>query len=204
MKTKSFALVLAAFSLTLVAHAATVEWTSGDLDVSSLEPISSVDAYYYVINGDSASELASKFVSGNWSTSDLVDNKGNLKSTYAKDVTTTASSPSDVTVAKNGNIYTANWNQNFTGTDEYVVAVYVANTVYGGSYAVATIGHYEADPSNVLEGYNTQTSSFSGIGEEALNYAAQSGSAWTAVPEPTTVALLAIGLAAVGLKRKIA
>ncbi len=31
-----------------------------------------------------------------------------------------------------------------------------------------------------------------------------SGSGWTVVPEPTTVALLALGLAALGLKRKVA
>ena len=44
---------------------------------------------------------------------------------------------------------------------------------------------------------------FDDIGVNAYAAAVSAGGGWTAVPEPTTVALLALGLAAVGMKRKV-
>ena len=42
------------------------------------------------------------------------------------------------------------------------------------------------------------------VGTAAFGFGSQSGKTWTPIPEPTTVALLALGLAALGLKRKVA
>lgn len=49
------------------------------------------------------------------------------------------------------------------------------------------------------------THTFGTAGNQTYNFSGSfASSSWTAIPEPTTVALLALGLAAIGLKRKVA
>ena len=209
MRTYKFALALVLFSATMVSMGAQVEWSSGDMTSafsSLVGPITSVEASYYVINETAApSDMVALYQSGDWATSDLITAKEGggweLNSEYQSYVSDTGSATADA--AANFN---AVWEQkDDTATyipSEYVIAVYEAKNAMGGSYAIATIGYHNDGQSNELEPGKEVGSYTNDLGIDAFNY--NTGSKWTAVPEPTTVALLALGLAALGLKRKVA
>lgn len=200
---KSIFLALAAFSLVATVQGVQVEWTSGELAFNGLASIKSVTGYYYVVSGETAGTIASKYASGSWGTSDLIDTSAtgwSLKdgATYSEKFTTTADTAAPWEVS---------YTQNYTGTeDEYVIAVYEATTEFGGKYAIATIGYFDYDATNEIEpGYGVNSAT-TGLGSDAQTFNTDNtaNGGWAAVPEPTTVALLALGIAAVGLKRKVA
>ena len=200
---------LAVASLALFAQSATVDWTSGDLSNAVLgqSDIKSITAYYYVLTDQTALETAYN-QSGGYTTRDLqqfFNDDGTLKEGY----TATANDQVEVDMSKSPK--QANYTQTGVNDDEYILAVYVAKSAFGGSYALASIGYVDIDSDSVVgsaggndPGYNVSNSYVSGMGFDAYAYEAANGGGWTAVPEPTTVALLALGLAAVGMKRKVA
>ncbi len=106
-------------------------------------------------------------------------------------VTTAKSKTADATITSKSTTSKANWEYTgaAAGATTYVLAVY--STTYDGTEMhIATV--------------KSATVGTGGAAVTVDNIASGIGS-WTApIPEPTTVALLALGLAALGLKRKVA
>lgn len=186
---KKFALFAMSVVALVSVKAATVEWTSGDLsDIVTAEmkasEISGVTAYYYVIDksayeeSESMEALVTKYVD------------------KATGKLTTEGKAYDQKVESNPIGY-ADWTQTYAGDSAYVAVVYMFDSLFGGAYAVAGKGAYSEGTGGL---YNDPDLDFSG----EIATTAYEANGWVAVPEPTTVALLALGLAAVGLKRKVA
>lgn len=143
-----------------------------------------------------------------WKVAGTAENKGQtVYLVLAGDVPASITSLDDITGAAfaSGTLASAGRGVAASGTTETTVAagetssytIYFIDTA-SNSYLVAGTGsvtaYGESDPAVLATAANP-------------TYTAPGGAGWVslgAVPEPTTIALLALGLAAVGLKRKVA
>ncbi|MBR3085363.1 MAG: PEP-CTERM sorting domain-containing protein [Kiritimatiellae bacterium] len=193
---KKFIFGLLAVSACGMLSAATVDWKSGDLADSISSDITSITGYYYVIDGATYQSLSA--MSNDDLVETYVDSKtGEIDVSSLKVLRSGNSGPVDATTdIVNVNMTDAN------GTDpEYALVIYVAKSAFGGSYAVASTANYVGQPEGYFGDDNPESNN-NYVGVDAVE--GMSNSNWAAVPEPTTIAFLALGLAAVGLKRKVA
>ena len=192
--------ILSFLAVALVAaasQAATVQWQSGTMYVakddtgawadatSANRAKGSVTAVYLIVDQSTYNSYAGKAedIYKDWST---LEGKATRKS--------------DAITSNNGG--TANWTDSTEVTKAdgtiYALALYTYTHATYGDFYIAASGSASVNDAGDISGSNK------GLASNVGSWTVVPSSTPDPIPEPTTVALLALGLAAVGLKRKVA
>ncbi len=184
-----FALVV---STLISANAGTVTWISGPLKIPNED-----GSFSDTVIGNTASVTIYLVSADDYSTYSAMSSAD----LYNAHTAGTIANTEKKTGASNGFINSANVTTDTTfdkRATAYAVAIYTT-TLNGTDYYISNVGYSSINDVDAAVG---EASSYLAINSNLTNGGV--AGKWTAVPEPTTVALLAIGMAALGLRRKIA
>jgi len=169
---KKMMMMLGVLLIAGISQAAAVQWTTGTIKAPN--PDGSFGAN---IGATSGAYLATVFF--------FVDNAGSAGAAFPG-----VTGNTDNTTVALGSALSGTTSDSFTGGNVYWAQVYVTSLPESGTYYTMT----------------SELVSFTAplTGNAGVNFATLGAmpTEWTVVPEPTSMALLALGVAAVGLRRR--